>query len=145
MRGLFEHQFLSFKKKHMLNLIAMARADGKFHKKELEVLYKIGRKYELKPRHVDDLLALNKLPEPVKPANHDKCMEQLYDLVEMMLADGVIEKTEIEFCLNFVRKFGYKESLLEIMINYIQSEIKDHESWKVFKQESMALKISIEI
>lgn len=144
MRGFFEHQFLSYKKKHMLNLIALARADGNLHEKELEVLYKIGRKYELKPRHIDELLALHKFPEPVKPFHHDKCMEQLYDLVEMMLADGVIEKAEINFCNNIIRNFGYHESLLEKMIFYIKSGFKDHENWKVLKQEALSLKIAVE-
>ena len=145
MRGFFEHQFLSYKKKHMLNLIALARADGNLHEKELEVLYKIGQKYELKPRHVDELLALHKIPEPVKPFYHDKCMEQLYDLVDMMLADGVIEKAEIEFCINIIRNFGYHEILLEKIMNYIQSGFKDHENWKTLKQEALALKISLEV
>ncbi len=48
MIGFFEHQYLSYKKNHIKNLLALAKVDGHMHEKEEALLYKIGRRYGLK-------------------------------------------------------------------------------------------------
>ena len=52
MMGFFEHQYLSYKKNHIKNLLALAKADGHMHPKEEAFLYKIGERYGLKDRQV---------------------------------------------------------------------------------------------
>ena len=41
MNGFFEHQYLSYKKNHIKNLLALAKADGFVHAKEQKMLFKI--------------------------------------------------------------------------------------------------------
>lgn len=136
MKGFFEYQYLSYKKKHMMNLIALARTDGNFHEKEVEILYRIGKKYELKSKHINALLDSGLTVEKNLPGNHDQKMEQLYDLVEMMLADGIIAEKEVMFCEKMVKSMGYHSSLLNILIEFVQFELKDQESWIKFKEEA---------
>ncbi len=136
MNGFFEYQYLSYKKKHMNNLIALARVDGNFHESELQILYKSGEKYRLKVKHIDALLlAENNLPVNL-PGKHDQCMEQLYDLVEMMLADEIIKDSEILFCKEMIQAMGYDIKLLDQLIEFVQNDTKNHESWNLFKEEA---------
>ena len=39
MIGFFEHQYLSYKKDHIKNLLALAKADGFMHEKEEKMVY----------------------------------------------------------------------------------------------------------
>lgn len=40
MIGFFEHQYLSYKKNHIRNLLALAKVDGHMHEKEVALLFK---------------------------------------------------------------------------------------------------------
>jgi len=66
MHGFFEHQYLSYKKSHIKNLLALAKADGHVHAKEQKMLLKIGkrllRRVRLRHRRSDGgLAALSRL------------------------------------------------------------------------------------
>ena len=78
MIGFFEHQFLSYKKKHVKNLLALANADGHLHEKEMELLYKLGEKYGLKQRQVKGILDSKKELELYIPDSDDEKMDQLF-------------------------------------------------------------------
>lgn len=126
----------------MLNLIALARIDGNIHEKELNILYKIGKKYDLNPHHIDSLLSHEAEPMAIK-SDHDQCLEQLYDFVEIMLADDLVEETEISFCENMIRSMGYQVELLKKLIQYIIFHNKEHDSWRNFKKEALLLKANL--
>ena len=116
MIGFFEHQLLSYKKNHIKNLLALAKADGFMHDKEVAVIQKIGKKYGLKERQVDELIRSEEKFALNVPNNiHDK-INLLYDLILVVLADGVIEKNEIAFCEEVVKKFGMKKEIVKWMI-----------------------------
>jgi uncharacterized tellurite resistance protein B-like protein len=59
MIGFFEHQYLSYKKNHIKNLLALAKVDGHMHETEEALLYKIGKRYGLKDRQVKELVDSN--------------------------------------------------------------------------------------
>ncbi|MDX1629514.1 MAG: hypothetical protein R3345_12485 [Fulvivirga sp.] len=116
MIGFFEHQYLSFKKNHLRNLIALARADGNLHKDEEKMLYKIGEKYGLKDRQIASLIRSNKEVELKIPQKHEQKMNQLYDLVMMVYADGVVDDNEVKFCEDLMEDFGFKKEVVHWMI-----------------------------
>ncbi|MTI19420.1 TerB family tellurite resistance protein, partial [Fulvivirga sp. RKSG066] len=117
MIGFFEHQYLSFKKNHLRNLIALAKADGHLHSEEEKMLYKMGEKYGLKDRQIASLIRSNKQTDLQIPESHDQKMNQLYDLVTMIYADGVVEKSEIEFCEDLMEDFGFRKEVVKWMID----------------------------
>ncbi len=119
MIGFFEHQLLSYKKNHIKNLLALAKADGFMHDKEVAVIQKIGKKYGLKERQVDELIKSEEKFALNVPNNiHDK-INLLYDLILVVLADGVIEKNEIAFCEEVVKKFDLKKEIVKWMIEEV--------------------------
>lgn len=138
MLGFFEHQYLSYKKNHIKNLLALAKADGTVHKKEQEMLFKIGKRYGLKDRQVQALIASNEKFTINVPDNfHDK-MNVLYDLMLMVWADGVIEKKEIAFCEDVVKKFGMKKDIVKWLLDEVfeKGTPPPRDVWDDLKEEA---------
>lgn len=117
MIGFFEHQYLSYKKNHIKNLLALAKADGHMHPKEEKLLYKIGKRYGLKDRQVKTLIDSDQKFEVNVPDNHFDKMNLLYDLILMVYADEVVDEQEIKFCEEAVMRFGMKKELITWLIS----------------------------
>lgn len=112
MQGFFEHQYLRYKKNHIKNLLALANVDGHMHEKEVELLFKIGKRYGLKHRQVQELIDSDEQFTINIPDNHHDRMNLLYDLVLMVYADDVVDDHEIKFCEEAVEQFGMKRELV---------------------------------
>ena len=135
MIGFFEHQYLSYKKKHLRNLVALANADGHLHKEERALIYRLGEKYGLKERQVTKILENDKEHQLYVPEKDDEKMDQLFDLLQMVYADGVVDDNEVEFCKDVVDKFGYKESLVEKLIDLFEKGDPAPTDWDNVKIE----------
>lgn len=136
MIGFFEYQYLKFKKNHLRNLVAMAAADGHIHEDEIKYLYEIGKKYQLKPPQIKKILEQKESIEPEIPEHHHQRVALLYDLVGMMMADNVIEDSEMDFCKKMFQKFGYKELLIDEMVDLYRQGVDDTESWELFLEKA---------
>lgn len=138
MIGFFEYQYLKFKKNHLQNLVALARADGYFHEDEKKFLFNIGLKYKLKPQQVQRIIDSKETAEPIIPDSSDKKIALLYDTVGMMLADGVIDDREMEFCRDIFNRFGFEEPLIELMVKTWGTDgAQDPDQWEVFVDQAM--------
>jgi uncharacterized membrane protein YebE (DUF533 family) len=137
MIGFFEYQYLKYKKDHLRNLVALAKVDGHFHEDEKEFLFKVGKKYGLKPRQIERILD-EPAPDHIDiPERHEQRVGQLYDVIGMVLADNVVDDNEMEFCQNLFERFGYKEELIDRMIKMNQNkEVRDYEDWEFFLEDS---------
>lgn len=87
------------------------------HEKEIAMLYKIGKRYGLKERQINTLIDSDEPFEINVPDNFNDKMNILYDLVLMVYADGVVEKKEIAFCEDVVKKFGMKKPIVKWLID----------------------------
>jgi len=142
MIGFFEYQYLKFKKNHLRNLVALAAIDGHIHDDEKAYLYKIGEKYQLKPQQIKKILDQSEEIEPEIPEHHHQKVDLLYDIVGMMMADNVIEEAEMDFCKKTFKKFGYKESLIDKMIEYYRKGADNTDAWEDFSERSEAYQIA---
>lgn len=122
MIGFFEHQYLSYKKNHLYNLIELARADGDLHDDEKMLIYKIGERYGLKDRQIASMISGNKSTGVHVPKTHEGKMNQLHDLLLMVYADGVVADVEISFCQGMAEKFGFKKEIVEWMLGFFEGE-----------------------
>jgi len=136
MIGFFEHQFVKFKKNHLRNLVALARIDGHLHDDEVKFLYKIGEKYKLKNWQIKSILEKENDAEILIPEDYKQKVGQLYELVGMMMADGVIDDREMEFCNLMVGKYGLKPGIIQKMIGYYQNGEEEFKDWNTFLEES---------
>ncbi|MEJ7646758.1 MAG: hypothetical protein WKF87_19335 [Chryseolinea sp.] len=137
MIGFFEHQYLSYKKSHIKNLLALAKVDGTMHPEEEALLYRIGKKYGLKDRQVKQLVDMDEKLEVVVPDNHHDKMNLLYDLILMVYADGVVDKYEIDFCEEAVARFGMKKELVAWLIEeFDRGTPPPPDEWEEIKEEA---------
>lgn len=137
MIGFFEHQYLSYKKSHIKNLLALAKVDGTMHPKEEALLYKIGKRYGLKDRQVRQLIELDEKFDVTIPDNHHDKMNLLYDLILMVYADDVIDSHEIEFCEDAVTQFGMKKELVGwLLAEFERGTPPPPEEWEDIKEEA---------
>jgi uncharacterized membrane protein YebE (DUF533 family) len=119
MIGFFENQYLSYKKDHVKNLLALAKADGHVHEREKEVIYEIGKRYGLKDRQVKEIIESDEKFKVNVPNNHHDKMNVLYDLMLIVFADGVIEKKEIAFCEDVAKQFSLKKEVVKWLLTEV--------------------------
>lgn len=137
MIGFFEHQYLSYKKSHIKNLLALAKVDGSMHPKEESLLYRIGKRYGLKDRQIKQLIDLDEKFEVQVPDNHHDRMNLLYDLILMVYADDVVDAHEIEFCEEAVIQFGMKKELVGWLLSeFDRGTPPPPDEWEEIKQEA---------
>jgi uncharacterized tellurite resistance protein B-like protein len=138
MIGFFENQYLSFKKDHIKNLMALAKADGHVHEKEKTVIFKIGKRYGLKERQVQTILDSNEKFKVNVPNNHYDKMNVLYDLMLIVFADGVIEKKEVEFCENVAKEFNLKKGVVKWLLEEVFEKGKEpaYDEWDDMRREA---------
>jgi uncharacterized tellurite resistance protein B-like protein len=143
MIGFFEYQYLKYKKNHLKNLVALAAIDGHVHKDEIEYLYKIGEKYQLKPQQIKKILDNKENIEPEIPEAHHQKIALLFDLIGMMMADNIIEESEMDFCKKMFRKFGYKDLLIDEMIDLYRQGVSDTDVWEEFLEKTEHYRLNI--
>ncbi len=139
MIGFFENQYLSYKKNHIKNLLALAKADGFIHEKEEKMLFKIGKRYGLKKiaRSKELVDSKGKISDQCSDNHHDK-MNVLYDLMLMVYADNVV-KNEIAFCEDVVKKFGMKKEVVKWLIEKVfeKGTPPQPDEWADLKEEAL--------
>ena len=137
MIGFFEHQYLSYKKAHIPNLLALAKVDGSMHPKEEALLYKIGKRYGLKDRQVRELIEKDEKFQLRIPDNHNDKMNLLYDLILMVYADDVIDDHEVAFCEEAVEQFGMKKQLVSwLLAEFDRGTPPPPDEWDEIKEEA---------
>jgi len=138
MIGFFEHQYLKYKKAHVRNLVALANVDGHIHSSELKFIQKIGKKYGLKPRQIDSLVERRDDWEIEIPKHPEESLDQMYDLILMVYADGKVDNKELEFCSHMLKGMGFKVELLKIILELFEMGVPNPDDWGDFKTEALA-------
>src|SRR5687768_1656870 len=122
MIGFFEHQYLSYKKNHIKNLLALARSDGNMHPKEEKLLFRIGRRYGLKERQIKSIIESDEKHTVNIPDNHNDKMNLIYDLLLMIHADERVVKNEVEFFEDAVQNFGMKKEMVKWLLQAFEKK-----------------------
>ncbi len=127
--GLFERKKEKERKSHFKNLVVLAAIDGKIDEREKELLYHIGRHWGLRLGEVSSVITeIFSKPEKIKfvpPKNTAERIEQLFDLIYMMLIDGVIDEREFDFCTVVSVKMGFPPSMVHRIVTDIIEKIKE--------------------
>ena len=95
----------------------------------------IGQKNGFKPDEVKNLIANSPSSHFHLPENDSERFDQIYDLVEMMLADGIVDDDEMEFCMAMAAKLGFRRTLVGVLVRKITMGVKDGLSRDHIKKE----------
>lgn len=121
---------------HILNLAILAKIDGTVHEREMEILYKLARKYKVNLERINKLIEEESEYSPIIPVLFSQKLGQLYELVLMMLADNVIEKREMAFCENMAQLYGFDPKIVRAMIDFRIKSSQSDLTWELFARES---------
>ncbi len=138
MFGFFENEQIKKIKGHILNLAALARADGHIDSREMDFIMAVGRKNGVAASDVRALVAGNKTAAFILPSTDSERFDQIYDLVDMMLADGVVDETEMDFCVGMAERLGFRKAIVGVLVRKISQGVKDAAPRERIKEESLA-------
>jgi len=107
-------------------LVRIALADEIVIKAELEQLQRIGKKLGFTKKEIDKFIASSTKADFIPPNQLAKRFEQIYEIVKLMLADGIIDHTEMRLAKAFATKSGFAPDeipkLFLLLINGIRHE-----------------------
>jgi len=136
MFGFFENEQAKKIKGHLLNLAALAKADGHIDAREMAFITAVGKKNGISAADVQALVSGAKGMSTDLPTNDGERFDQIYDLVEMMLADGVVDETEMDFCIMMAEKLGFRKAIVGVLVRKISQGVKDGHPRERIKEES---------
>ena len=135
MFNFFENEQTKKLKHHLINLGALAKVDGNLDSSEMNNIIAIVQKNGFKPDEVKYLIANSPSSHFHLPENDSERFDQIYDLVEMMLADGIVDDDEMEFCMAMAAKLGFRRTLVGVLVRKITMGVKDGLSRDHIKKE----------
>ena len=135
----FEHPQKKKNKEYFVHLVRIAKADDVVSHKELELLVRIGKKLGFTEPEIDELIKTTGKFDYEPPYELSKRFDQVYEIVKMTLADGVIENSEMRLASGFATISGFTESeipkLLVLLISGIKQDIDEETLFEVYKKE----------
>ena len=120
---LFSNKDSRLVKAHLKNLVALSKVDNFIAKTERELIYKIGERNGLSEESVEDIIEETSTSEAHIPLNDSERFDDLFDLVHLMLVDGIIHESEIDFCMNMAEKLGFKKAIVGVLVRKISMNI----------------------
>jgi hypothetical protein len=115
-------------KGHFIDLFSIALSDSNLDTKEIEMLYNIGIENGVDREDMDTIL---RNPHKIRthiPDNEISKIERLYDFARMAVADGTIDIREVEILKNLCRRFGFLESNICAIVEFLIEESKNETS-----------------
>ena len=92
----FDHPEKKQNIEYYTHLVRIAKADDLINTTELELLHRIGRKLGFTDPEIDSLIETTGKSDYIPPYELSKRFEQVYEIVKMTLADGVIDKMKCD-------------------------------------------------
>jgi hypothetical protein len=106
-------------KSHIANLVAIAQSDGNFSTAEKRLIFDIGKKNGLSTEKIKDII---KSEDPIKfkiPKTDSDRFDRVFDLVQMLLADGLKTEDELEVCIELAEKLGFRKAICGVLVRKI--------------------------
>jgi uncharacterized membrane protein YebE (DUF533 family) len=138
MFGFFESDEHKKVKTHLANLAALAKVDGHVDSTEMNFIVQIGQKQGLKAEDVKSLIASASSMKFELPKTDSDRFDQIFDLVEMMLADGVVDDNEMDFCIDMATRLGFRKAIVGVLVRKITMGVKDGLTREAIKKDSQA-------
>ena len=135
---LFESKKKKQIKNHIKNLVSLSSADGNIDDSEKEILIRIGTKKGLTRDEIQKIIDNPGNVDFLPATSDDERFEQIYDLVELMLADGVAEDNELHFCVEMAEKLGFRKTVVTVLIRKITLSLLEGLDKETIKKEVRA-------
>ncbi|TGD79577.1 TerB family tellurite resistance protein [Hymenobacter wooponensis] len=138
MFGFFESEQTKKVKSHLMNLVALAKADGHIDEREMNFIVAVGKKNGMRADDVRTIVGNASAGTLVLPDNDSERFDQIFDLVDMMLADGVVDDNEMDFCIDMAEKLGFRKAIVGVLVRKISMGVKDCLPREQIKEETQS-------
>jgi len=109
--------------KDQLNiLVQLAASDGMIAEKELRLIRTIAEANNMSSEEVDKLVSNPKPIANLEYLSQDQKFEFLYNIIQLMKADGQVFKSEIVFCEDMAERLGYNRKVVAELSSKIYSD-----------------------
>lgn len=132
----FESKEKKLIKSHLRHLVRLAKSDGLLHKNELDFIKSIGKKNGVNDSEVKGIIENPTSVDIVIPDNDDDRFDQIFDLVQMMMKDGVVNDEEMEFCEELANRLGFRKVIVGVLVAKVTRGIDAGLSKAQIKEET---------
>lgn len=97
---------------HIIHLYQLAKIDDRLVKEEKRFLYALGRKNGIDEATVDNYLEHARGQNFVIPNGRKERLVFLYDYINMMLVDQMLDEREAKMCMIIAEKMGFDKAVV---------------------------------
>jgi hypothetical protein len=101
---------------HFVHLVQVAKIDSKIDSSELEMLHKEGKKFGLTDPEIDSLIESEAEHHYHPPYSLKEKFDELYNIAEMILADGITTEGERRMINRYAISAGFDDNTIEKLI-----------------------------
>ncbi len=124
---------------HFNHLIQIAVADGVISDTEKSSLYRIGHKLGFSDQEIETFIESEKKSHFIPPYELSKRFERMYDVMKMIIIDGVIDDKEMELAEHLAERYHFKNeeipALLELIIQGIKEGKDEEDLFEYYKKQ----------
>lgn len=125
MFDVFQSEESKKRKSHLRNLVALAKLDGHVAKEEFSFLLKVGERNGVTSNEVKKMISRTTTIKVSKPVDDSERFDIIFDLIQMTLADGVMDESEIDYCIDMAAKLGFRPAISGVLVRKISVDIMD--------------------
>lgn len=137
--NMFDNPLKKQNRDYFVHLVNIALADGIITDDEKELLYTMGNRLGFTSPEIDDIIQKTAKSDYIPPYELSKRFEQVYNVVKMMLADGIIDANEMRLANGFALKSDFKANeipaLLDHLIDGIKQDKDEEDLFEVYLNE----------
>lgn len=126
---------------YFVHLIRIALADDVISTKELVLLHRVSKKLGFTVEETDHLIRTTGKSGYTPPTGLRARFDQIYEIVNMTLVDGSINKNEMHLASSFAAKSGFNEkeipTMLVLILNGIRQGKNKDELFKEYQNKVM--------
>jgi uncharacterized tellurite resistance protein B-like protein len=133
-----DHSIKKQNSDYFIYLVHVAIADGSISQSEWILLKRIGQRLGFSDHEIDAIVATASKSDYIPPYELFDRFEQVYEVVKMTLADGVIDNSEMRLASSFAMKSSFRENeipgLLVLLMSGIKEGKSEEELFEIFRK-----------
>ena len=132
MTSFFEHQRLSYKKNYLRTLTSLASIDGSLDLEEKNMIVTIGLRRGLKEWQIREILDETETFEVFIPDTTGNRMNLLYDVMQIVYADGRVSGSEVTFVKNIINALELEPEIVQDLMDLFETQTPTIHEWNDF-------------
>lgn len=108
---------------HLKNLLSLSKVDGSISDTEVSLIYNIGARHGLSREQVHVMIEEASSTTAIIPDNDGDRFEHIFNFVQLMLVDGVVDEKEIDFCISKAESLGFRKAIVGVLVRKISMSI----------------------